>query len=159
MSHHSGATEILPGLWLGDITSANDKTFLNDKHIQLMMNCSNDPKFPNNSLIKIKHYLTLSDQYETSEYINVCRQIDECCVLIKDQIDVYNILIYCQTGNHHAPLVVMGYLMKYSSLNLSEIIRCLKTKRTDICDLMTNYYAILKLYQKMVKDSNKTGMK
>lgn len=153
MSYHSGATEILPGLWLGDITSAHDPTFIKDKQIQFIINCSNETKFPNNSMIKMKHQVQIPERLKPDEYPLVCRYLDEYCLLIKRHINMYNILIYCQTGIHKSPIIMIMYLMRCGLMDINSVTNCLKTKRTDICDLMNNYQSLLKFYQKTITRS------
>lgn len=153
MSYHSGATEILPGLWLGDSTSAHDPTFIKDKQIQFVINCSSETKFPNNSLIEIKYHvqIPIPERLKPNEYPVVCRYLDEYCLLIKKHINMYNILIYCQTGVHKSPVIIIMYLMRCGLMDINSVINCLKTKRTDICNLMTNYQSLLKFYYKMIQ--------
>ena len=139
----SGATEILPGLWLGDTNSAHDNTFITDKQIQCIINCSDDPKFPNESTIEMKYYL----QSKSSDMVRV---LDDCSVLIKNNIKKYNILVYYQTCDKYGVIIILMYLMKYGEISLSNSIELIKTKRPDINEVINNNLLLLKNYQKLI---------
>jgi hypothetical protein len=134
---YSSATEILPGLWMGDTTSAHDTKFLNDKHIEFIINCSNEISYPKNSEIKVKYHFKPKPQ----DYI---RSLDEYVTLINTNINSYNILIY------GGPILTVAYIMKYGTIELSRVIEAIETKRIGVKHDMDAYVAILKVYQKLL---------
>lgn len=147
MSNYSSVTEILPGLWLGDMDIAYDDKFLVDKQIQLVVCCSDHLAFPNNSIIQTKLRIKLPEQYNVDDYGKIYQMIDEYCHRIRNDINMYNILIYCQNGHYSATIVVMMYIMKYGMMDVSTVIDCMETKRPGIHDLMSNHLSLLNNYQ------------
>lgn len=151
MSYYSCATEILPGLWLGDTTASNDMKFLRDKQIQFLINCSNDSKFPNDPLIKFKYYLQIFGKCKQNDHMTICHVIDEYCNLIRKNINTYNILVYCQHGNRYSAILIIMYIIKCSMVEPQEIALNLETKRKGICDNTKDYLSMFTYYQKMLK--------
>jgi len=147
---YSSATEILPGLWLGDTSAAYNDCFLKDKQIQLIINCSNEKKYPNNPSIKIRYRIQFAKTYTSDECFYICQTIDEYCNLIKNNINSYNILVYCSSGNKYAPIIIISYLVKYGSLDLSVAINCLESKRIGIQKEIHDYISLLEVYQKSI---------
>ena len=109
----SNATEILSGLWIGDKISVNDESFLMNKQIEVIINCSNDRKTPDYPIIKMKYYIHLNsnDNMRRSE---LCQILDKYCDLIKFCINSKNILVYCDTGNIHSPLLIVMFIDRKS---------------------------------------------
>jgi len=112
---YSCVSEILPGIWLGDTTSVQDGKFLMDKHVEFIINCSEEQNYPNNPNIKVKY------RYKMGVSV-----LDEYVTLINTNINSYNILVY---GN---PILIVAYIMKYGNINLVRTIELMETKRSGI---------------------------
>ena len=154
-SYDASVNEILPGLWLGDMSSAQNQTFLSNKQIQFIIHCFNKTKEPQGSQgpqgpqgPEIKYDVPLVDRYQTSDFPKVCQVLDGYCLLIKNHINTHNILIYCHNGLDYAPLIVTMYLMKYGVMDLTEVIRGLASKRPQTERILIHYEHLLIFYQK-----------
>lgn len=140
----SNATEILSGLWIGDKMSVKDESFLMNKQIEVIINCSNDKKTPDYPIIKMKYYINLNSTMRFSE---MCQMLDKYCDLIKVCINSKNILIYCDTGNTHSPLLIVMFLMKHVRLDPATIQKLLQTKRQNISSCFASHGQLLHFYQ------------
>ena len=140
MSYYSSAVEVLPGLWLGDTNAVKDTSFITNKQIGMIINCSNDGQFPNNPTIKLKHSLCYleSNNYKTNYSI-----LEECCQLIRNNINCYNILVYNQYGHHLSTLLIIFYLFVYGQMGVTQCLNCLETKRQGINDVKRYYTKFL----------------
>ncbi len=146
ISSYSNATEILPGLWLGDIKSSLDISFLRDKQIQCIINCTDHHPFTDDPMIKIKYRLSVKDNLDINETIKLYQSLDDFCDYIKHNIVSHNILIHCYAGKQRSPSVVVAYLMKYAKMDLQSSINSVKSKKPDIFEPQVNFESALQLY-------------
>jgi hypothetical protein len=151
MSLHSGATEILPGLWLGDLTSAQDTNFLKDKQVHIMFNCSKSSESPNHSLMKGIYHLNVLNNYNINNLHLVCQQLDTYCHRLKQHLCQSNILIYCENGYRMAPVFMTMYLMKTGSFKAAYVIKCLRTKRVNLDHAIKPHLVLISYYQRLLK--------
>lgn len=144
MTYYSSATEVLPGLWIGDRSTPYDIKFTQDKNIQFIINCSSDPNIPNNPSFILKYHFQAINKYNDNNVIyNV---IDEYCKLIQKYIKVYNILIYCENGIHESVILIIMYIIKLCRLKPQEVINMIETKRQYIQENMANYIPMFQHY-------------
>jgi hypothetical protein len=55
--NNSNATEILPGLWIGNSLAVSDPIFLKNKQIQCIIDCSDESE-TNEIIIRLKEYIS-----------------------------------------------------------------------------------------------------
>jgi dual specificity phosphatase 12 len=144
--YSSSATEILPGLWLGDLKSSLDIGFLNDKQIQCIINCTDRYPFSDQVSIKVKYRLPVKDNLEQEEIDKLYEHLDEIVDLIQHWIKSYNILIHCYAGKQRSAAVVIAYLIKYGLMDLESSIVAIKSKKPDVFEPTFNFESALKLY-------------
>lgn len=141
--------EILSGLWIGNIYSAQNNEFLEDKQIQCVFNCSDETIFP---IVTVKYHI--SPKHITQQNIQQsCQMIDAICQTIFSRIHQYNILIYCADGQSLSEIIVISYVMKYGKMSLEEAIHLFKTKYQNY-SVSSPYIEILENYEKFINDSN-----
>lgn len=156
MSICFGATEILPGLWIGDSSASNDTTFLKDKQILAIICCARSVNHSTSILFRAVHHVSLADYYTPNQYPAICQQLDTYCALIYNLITNYNVLIYCDNGYQFAPVLLTMYLMKCGKMSVSDVIQCLKTKRTDIDKGLKNYLQLFSFYGGLLTNGTKS---
>lgn len=149
MSYHSIVTEILSGLWLGDITSAYDESFIHDKQITMLINCTNENKYPVNDIITIKHHM---DIFHSQDIANIYQTLVTTASLIATHINTDNILVYCQTGTTSSATVILLYLLKYGQLDLQLAIDCMVSKRPEVMEMVSQFPIIFKYLKKIHKN-------
>ena len=152
--YYSNATEILPGLWLGDLKASLDTGFLGDKQIQCIINCTDRYPFSDIPLIKIKHRVPIKDNLEIEEVAKLYHCLDELADLIKQHLPNHNILIHCYAGKQRSASILIAFLMKYGQLDLSSATLAIKSKRPDVFEPSFNFEAAVKLYEDQLRKLN-----
>ena len=149
--YYSNATEILPGLWLGDLQASIDSSFLIDKQIQCVINCTDRHPFSDDPIILIKRRLSVKDNLEIEEIAKLYQSLDDLCDFIKQNLPMYNMLIHCYAGKQRSASILIAYLMKYRKMDLTSAIFAIKSKKPDVFEPGFNFEAALKLYETKLK--------
>lgn len=129
--------EILSGIWISDIDILNNISFLNDKDISIVFNCTEIIDFPDIDIQKIRLPFT-SSQSDVTNVDRLVNNYKKIISFIDSNMDNNNILISCYDGKSISILIIAIYLKHYSKLTNKEIITFLTTKSTDFnlwCDL------------------------
>jgi protein-tyrosine phosphatase len=147
---YSNATEILPGLWLGDINAANDSSFFKDKQIQCIINCTDRHPFSDDPIIEIRYRLAIKDNLENEEIIKLYESLDNVVDTIHTHIRSYNLLVHCFAGRQRSSSIILAYLMKYGHLKLQLAIVALKSKKPDVFEPQFNFERALIEYEKQL---------
>lgn len=154
MEWNSNASEILPGLWLGDIKAALDTGFLKDKQIQCVINCTDKHPFADDPIVMIKYRLPVKDNLEIAEISKLYQCLDDVADCIKQHLPSYNLLVHCYAGKQRSAAVIIAYLMKYGQLDLNNAIAGVKSKKPDIFEPAFNFEPALKLYETQLLEIN-----
>ena len=147
-TYNSSATEILPGLWLGDIKAALDTGFLKEKNIECVINCTRQHPFSSDSSIKLKYRIPVKDNLEITEMGKLYKSLDQISDKIKSSLILCNVLVHCYAGKQRSAAVIIGYLMKYGLMDLDSAINAVKSKKPDILQPSFNFEPALKLYER-----------
>lgn len=147
------ATEIISGLWISNEESALNETFLDSKHIKVIINVSEDIPFVNKKRY-VCHRLAINDNpaYTGAEdnfmmynaFLKIVDYIHEC---LTKQI---NVLVHCHAGKQRSATLVCAYIMKYAQVPMVTAIKYIRSKR-DICFTPdANFSDALRKYEKML---------
>ena len=124
-------TEIISGLWIGDINDSFDEVFLKDNNISILINCTLNYGFPNLNVSKLR--VPLSSNLTPSKDIELLKKNkDKIINYIYDNINYSSILIYCYDGLIISPLIVALFLIKKGEISKDNIRSILKSKNTNI---------------------------
>ena len=119
-------TEVLSGLWIGDIDIMYNKKFLQDNQIQVIINCTCQYKFTDLPSIQNVR-LPLSDNLYNS--IDTIKQNkDKILQFIDSRLEINNILICCQAGTSISPFLVSLYLIQYGKIQKNEVRKIIQSK-------------------------------
>jgi protein-tyrosine phosphatase len=145
-------TEIIPHLWLGDVTMASDLPFINH-NIDLVINCSTDlPFFCENIRARpIQTYrLPINDDLLDESIEKMRSAFPEVTSLIYKTLyeKHQRVLVHCYAGIQRSAAVVAAYLMRYHEVPLSDVILLLKSKRIVAFTPQTNFYKALDTFQR-----------
>ncbi len=151
--YYSNATEILPGLWLGDIKASLDTAFLKDKQIQCVINCTDRHPFADDPIVKIKYRLPVKDNLDINEITKLYQSLDDLCDHIKSHIVSCNVLIHCYAGKQRSATVIIAYLMKHGKMDLSSALIAVKSKKPDVFEPQFNFEPALQLYWEKLNQS------
>lgn len=126
-------TEIISGLWIGNINDAFNEDFYKDNDIKIAINCTFDQGFldiKNTQKIRIP----LSDKLDPNRDIKLLKEnMDKIVEFIHDKIEENNILVYCYNGLTVSPLIICLYMIKKGEISKDVIRDILKSKNTNIC--------------------------
>ena len=119
-------TEVLSGLWIGDVDLMYNKKFIGDKQIEVIINCTMDYQFSEiqgitNIRIPLPHNLYNSlDTLRQNKH-----KILDC---IDSHYETKHVLICCQDGTSISPFLLSLYLIKYGGIQKSEVKKIIQSK-------------------------------
>tara|TARA_B100001094_G_C18090451_1_gene750125 strand:+ start:891 stop:1301 length:411 start_codon:yes stop_codon:yes gene_type:complete len=126
-------TEIISGLWIGNINDIYNEEFYNDNLINICINCTIDQGFldlPN--LKKIR--LSLSEDMDPNRDIYMLKENQKKILeFIHNNIEGNNIFIYCYNGITISPLIIALYMINYGNISKDNIRNILRSKNEKIC--------------------------
>jgi len=126
-------TEIISGLWIGNINDAFNEDFYHDNLITVVINCTFEQGFLDIPNIK-KIRIPLTDKLEPSRDLRLLKEnIDKIIDFIYDKLEDNNIFIYCYNGLTISPLIVALYMIKKGDVSKDLIRDILRSKNKDIC--------------------------
>lgn len=124
-------TEIISGLWIGDVNDSFDTNFLKDNHISIMINCTLNYGFPDLDLKKLR--IPLSNNLTPGEDLVLLNKNKEKILdYIKENIELSNILVYCYDGILISPLIIALFLIYKGNVSKDNIRSILKSKNQNI---------------------------
>ena len=126
-------TEIISGLWFGDIDSLKNPNFFTDNDINIIINLT-DCNFKIDK--KVSYINVPLSTYNIYSMKNVIGKITEN---IHNNIELNNIYVYCLNGITISPLVCSLYLLKYGKLNKYDIPPILKSKNDQVLINIVEY--------------------
>lgn len=124
-------TEILPGIWLGDMYSAGDYAFFTRNNIKAVLNCTKDiPNFFEDRGVKY-HRLNVDDSLNKQDIIDMYKGLPEAIKWIYNRHDKegLNVYIHCHQGIQRSPTAVIAYLFHTRKRDLKVCIKYVSEKR------------------------------
>ena len=119
-------TEVLSGLWIGDIDIMYNKKFLEDNQIKLIINCTIDYKFSEHVGVQNVRIPLPNNLYNS---IDTLRQNkDKILNFIDSNLENNHILICCADSIIISPFIASLYLVKYGEIEKSEIKKIIQSK-------------------------------
>jgi hypothetical protein len=126
-------TEIISGLWIGDVNDIYNREFYIDNNIKIVINCTKDQAFLDLSNIK-KIRIPLSNNLDITSDINLLSlKKNEILGFINKSLEENNIFIYCYNGITISPLIVALYIIEYGNISKDIIRDILRSKNKHIC--------------------------
>ena len=126
-------TEIISGLWIGNIEDAFNIHFLKDNLITILINCTVDYGYIDNIPFK-KIRIPLSNNLVPEKDLLLLKNNKERILsFIYENINHSNILIYCYDGLNISPLIIALFLIKYVQISKDDIRNILRSKNNNIC--------------------------
>ena len=126
-------TEIISGLWIGDLNDSFNERFYKDNLITIIINCTIDQGFldlPNVKKIRIP----LTDRLDPHRDIRLLKEnMNKILEFIHEKIDEENIFIYCYNGLTVSALICALYIIKKGDISMDTIHDVLRSKNKNIC--------------------------
>ena len=120
-------TEVLSGLWMGDIDLIYNKNFLEDNQIKVIINCTYEHPFSETTQDIQNVRIPLPNNIYNC--IDTLRQNkDKILEFINSQLEFNHILICCQDGTCISPFIVSLYLIHYGNIQKSEVRKVIQSK-------------------------------
>ena len=123
-------TEILSGLWIGNVNDIYNKEFYLDNNINIVINCTKDQAFLDLEGLK-KVRIPLSNNIHNDMHL-LCMKKDDIVNFIHKSLEEKNIFIYCHNGLTVSALIVALYMIKYGNISKDNIRAILRSKNNNI---------------------------
>ena len=123
-------TEILSGLWIGNVNDIYNKEFYLDNNINIVINCTKDQAFLDLEGLK-KVRIPLSNNIHNDMHL-LCMKKDDIVIFIHKSLEEKNIFIYCHNGLTVSALIVALYMIKYGNISKDNIRAILRSKNNNI---------------------------
>jgi dual specificity phosphatase 12 len=121
------ADEILPGLWLGNALASRDETFLTEKKIQAVFNCTKNLPFTGRPVRKYR--VAVDDNLQEEEIRNLSLWSFEIVYKIIHEYNQGPILVHCAAGMQRSAACVAMTLIAKKGLKTEDAIREVQLKR------------------------------
>ena len=126
-------TELISGLWIGNLNDAYNEEFFNDNLISVVINCTFEQGFLDLPNIK-KIRVPVTDKLDPNRDLVLLKSnMNNILDFIDEKIDENNIFIYCYNGLTVSPLLVALYMIKKGNVSKDNIRDILKSKNSNIC--------------------------
>ena len=126
-------TEIISGLWIGNLNDAFNEDFYNDNLITTVINCTIDQGFldlPNLKKVRVP----VTDRLDPNRDIALLKNnIDKVINFIHERIEEENIFIYCYNGLTVSALLCALYMIKKGDISIHQVNDILQSKNKNIC--------------------------
>ena len=154
MTHHHNATEIIPGLWVGDQISAKDRHFFEKFNIQVVINCTTDLPHTfersNDNIIYAR--IPIDDSLKQKDINLMTKYLPSIVDFIRDHHKLFgkNILIHCHAGMQRSAAVCAAYLHKHYKQPLIKAVNHIISRRPIAFHKgrHINFYDALKAFEK-----------
>jgi protein-tyrosine phosphatase len=139
----SWASEILPGLFLGSGSDAENINMLTKNCIEYILNVSDDvPNFHEDNSSAFKYLkLNVADFGQDSGISRVFRVAFEFLEDVKFRRKA--VLVHCAAGANRSATVIIAWLMYSYNWTLSHAFSYVKSKRNSICPMKDNRIQLL----------------
>lgn len=122
------AHEIIPRLWIGNLKSSQDETFIRVNHIDTVFNCTKT--LPYHMDIPNKYRVPVDDNLQEEEIRNLELWAPEIAYkMIKEYAAGNRILVHCHAGMQRSAASVAIFLIAYKKVKADEAIAFIKSRR------------------------------
>ena len=126
-------TEILSGLWIGDINDSLNKNFIKDNMIYILINCTTNYEFIDTiETKKIRIPISYNLTPERDQLL-IQQNKDKIMEYIFKNIEKHNILIFCYDGLKISPLIASLFLIKYGGISKDDVRNIMRSKNKHLC--------------------------
>ena len=123
-------TEILSGLWIGNVNDIYNKEFYFDNNINIVINCTKDQAFLDLEGLK-KIRIPFSNDIQNDMHLLSIKK-DDIVDFVHKSLEEKNIFIYCHNGLTNSVLIVALYMIKYGNISKDNIRAILRSKNNNI---------------------------
>ncbi len=116
------ASQIIKGLWIGDMNAAVDKNFFIKYNIGAVINCT--PNVPMKFKVKYMH-IDIDDSLQQKDINKMIEALPYAISFIHKYRDLEgkNVLVHCHAGMQRSAAIVVAYLSHYHKMTLKQAIK------------------------------------
>lgn len=152
---HVNAHLIAPGLWLGNKDAAHNVSFIRNKNIGLIVNCTRDIPYANFLSKSIERYpVKVHDNLDPGE-IN---KMADCLPNAVNKIENFlvnnpdlAVLVHCYAGVQRSACVVAAFLMKMCGFSVDQAVKHVRSIRGVAFLPGVNFEPALKAYARYLR--------
>lgn len=122
-------SEIISGLWIGNLTAALDITTLKKHKISHILTVDTYPL--SQTLIHSVNIIAMHLQISDLPYEDLLSHLNETCTFIEGGLEKGSVLVHCYYGVSRSVAVVIAFLMKKYCMSFDEAYKKLKEKREE----------------------------
>lgn len=126
------ATEIVPNLWVGNMHSAQDPSFIINNRINVIINSTKDLPFidVNVNYKMYKYRVLVHDNLKKEEIERMIPILHKIVPILKQHHDKGDrILVHCHAGMQRSAIIVLAYLFLYVIYDFQRAIRFMQKRR------------------------------
>ena len=117
-------TEVLSGIWVSDVQLLQNRDFMIDNQIDIILNCTQYYDFPSVEAQKIR--LPFSPNVSDETNLQMLKQNKTKIIdFLRQHMEDHNILISCYDGLSISPMIVALLIQEISDINPSGIFEIL----------------------------------
>jgi hypothetical protein len=147
-NYYSNAIEILPGLWIGDNKTVHDTSFLREKLITCIINCTSQDLLIDSGIVEANLKLPIEEYFDIGTTDHLCKICDDMCSLIENYIKSHNILIYCHISKQISYAIIIAYIMKFGKMGYNDTLKAVESKDPNVANPQFRYEDTLLSYEK-----------
>lgn len=152
------ANEIIPNLFLGDITASRNKEFYENVKIGMVVNCSKTIPFLEGGNFK-KVRVPVDDNLQEEEIQNMSKWGPK---IVRQIWDEYRkgttILVHCHAGMQRSAAVVAMFLIFYQRCTHKEAMSRIKKRRPIVFEPGANFYKAIVSFESKMNEAIKRAM-
>jgi hypothetical protein len=149
-STNPNASEIIPGVWIGNMTAAADGAWLRSKNIQAVFNCTKTlpfhPSVPN------QYRVPVDDNLQPAEINNMTAWAPEIAYKILREFNQgHNMLIHCHAGMQRSTTACAFFLMVLTGRPLIQVMYLIQSRRPIAFKPSPNFATSLRHFENQVQ--------
>jgi len=123
--------EVVPHVWISSKGVLDDSNFISQKNIKAIINLMNDLSFLDR---KMEYNDIVRNNVEKYNIIKTSQYLDSATLFINKKVKMsQSVIIVCENGYFKSPVLLLAYLIRYSSLSKQVSLGMLRTKILDAC--------------------------
>lgn len=147
------ANEIIPNLFLGDITASQSRDFIKSMNINVVVNCSKNISFLKDEKYK-KIRVPVHDNLKEEEISNMTKWSASIVRQIWDEYSKGStILVHCHAGMQRSAAVVAMFLIFYQRYTHKEAIEYIQKRRPIAFQPRPNFYKSIVFFETALNDT------
>jgi|TARA_B110000208_G_scaffold190551_1_gene254726 protein-tyrosine phosphatase len=123
-------TEVLSGLWIGDIDIMYNTKFIEDNQIKLIINCTIEYHIKEQVGVQNVRVPLPNNLYNSIDILKT--HTEQLLNFIDSNLEHKHILICCLDGTTISPFIVSLYLVKYGGIPKSDVKKIIQSKNSSI---------------------------